>query len=71
MAAEGPAGPVQVNVPFREPLLPDGPLAPVDGDARRRAAPVRLRGGGPGRRTLDDAALDALAARLAGAPARA
>jgi 2-succinyl-5-enolpyruvyl-6-hydroxy-3-cyclohexene-1-carboxylate synthase len=67
VAAEGPAGPVQVNVPFREPLLPDGPLAaPGDaaGDTAGRtaafAAVVR------GRRTLGDGALDALASRLAG-----
>ena len=64
MAAEGPAGPVQVNAPFREPLLPDGPLA---GDADAPARPRSFADVVRGRRTLDDDALDRLATRLAGA----
>ena len=62
-AAAGPAGAVQVNVPFREPLLPDGPLAPDDRDP---AGPRPFADVVTGRRTLDDRALDGLATRLAG-----
>jgi len=62
MAAEGPAGPVQVNAPFREPLLPDGPLA-GDGDAPARPFAAVVAG----RRTLDDGALGELGERLASA----
>ena len=77
VAAEGPAGPVQVNVPFREPLLPDGPFMPVEavgGAAHDQAiapdgaaAPAAFATVVRGRRTLADPELDALAARLAGA----
>ncbi len=63
VAVAGPAGPVQVNVPFREPLLPDGPLEtpPGGGPAEPFAAVMT------GRRILHDDALRGLARRLAGA----
>jgi len=63
VAVEGPAGPVHVNVPFREPLLPDGPLVtPATEGGAEPFVSVAV-----GRRTLDDDALDALARRLGAA----
>lgn len=62
MAAAGPAGPVHINVPFREPLLPDGPLELAVADVPAR--PFTSVTGG--RRTLDDRALAGLATRLSG-----
>ena len=67
VAAAGPAGPVQVNVPFREPLLPDGPLRPPAADAPADAPPAPFVTVTSGRRMLDSAALEELAGRLAGA----
>ena len=61
MATEGPVGPVQVNVPFREPLLPDGPLETPAADAVVEAFVAVTAG----KRTLDDHALGALAGRIA------
>ncbi len=59
VAAEGPAGPVHVNIPFREPLLPDASLAP-DGHAPQRPFAEVV----PGARTLEDPHLGMLADRL-------
>ncbi|HEY4190952.1 MAG TPA: 2-succinyl-5-enolpyruvyl-6-hydroxy-3-cyclohexene-1-carboxylic-acid synthase [Candidatus Limnocylindrales bacterium] len=61
-AVAGPAGPVHLNLPFREPLLPNGPLVPA-ADEVRDAAFVTTDAG---RRRLEDGAIDALAARIAG-----
>ncbi len=65
-AVAGPAGPVQLNVPFREPLLPDGPLGAIAEEEAAGPIPP-FTAALVGRRRLDDEALDGLAARLAGA----
>jgi 2-succinyl-5-enolpyruvyl-6-hydroxy-3-cyclohexene-1-carboxylate synthase len=56
----GPAGPVHLNVPFREPLLPDGPLAQAEADLPARAFADALAG----RPRLDDHQIEELARRV-------
>ena len=57
-ATAGPAGPVHLNLPFREPLIPGGPLGPLPGEP----ASVVLAG----RRTLGADVVTDLARRLGG-----
>ncbi len=61
-ATAGPAGPVHLNAPFREPLLPDGPLT-ASADMVESAPFATVESG---RRRLDDAGIDALAGRIGG-----
>ncbi len=62
MAWAGPAGPVHLNIPFREPLLPDGPLTTAAADIPERPA-TSVIGGVP---SLDEDGLGALLRRMAG-----
>jgi 2-succinyl-5-enolpyruvyl-6-hydroxy-3-cyclohexene-1-carboxylate synthase len=76
-ALEGPAGVVHLDLPFREPLVPEGELSPTRDRRPADAAGPRARGDDDdgahpasrllaGRRTLDGGELDALASRLRG-----
>lgn len=66
-AAAGPAGPVHLNVPFREPLLPDAPLRAEDAGSLPAGRTGPFAGVVAGRRLLEPTALRALADRLGGA----
>lgn len=70
-AVEGPAGPVHLNLPLREPLIPAGDLGaiegPIDEGEHDPAVGAPFVAAVTGRRTLDADQVDAIARRLADA----
>jgi 2-succinyl-5-enolpyruvyl-6-hydroxy-3-cyclohexene-1-carboxylate synthase len=64
-ALAGPSGPVHLNIPFREPLVPDGDLRPQQLDGAEPSRPFTDVLAGP--RTLGDPEVAGLADRVAGA----
>ena len=67
-AAAGPAGPVHLNVPFREPLLPDGALDPDAANGAAPAVTTPFTSAIAGRPVLDEDVVAELAALLARTP---
>ena len=68
-AVEAPAGPVHLNLPFREPLAPAGPVAPTRGDPPARSGTRPYAALVAGRREAPRDAVAALA-RTCAATAR-
>ncbi len=66
-AVEGPAGPVHVNLPVRDPLIPTEELGSIAGSADRRGNPAEapFTAVHIGQRTLSSVQVDAIAHRLA------